>query len=364
MTIYSIVFFGLCTFIFCFVELCGSKKTWIYSVFLAIIMAAIISLRGNTLPDTKDYTDIFLATPTFGEDCSLSVDYQYFEIGYVLWTKFFKTLFGNNAKFFFFLSTLFNSLVWLYITYRLKILTANSTNKILKIPYCISIAIYFSYYGIWYNAVVIRQGIALSFLLLMVIFVLERKRLRAILSLIIAVLFHKIAILGCVILLILIFFPVLKKQTYYILCFILPLIGISNIGLKIYSIVGSIIGNVFRTSSSFSRFAYYIDNMEYGQYSKTNLFFYLLLFFFLYYNIEHQIYYKILNIYIVGIGLTFFLEFVLLSYRITDIFLPVSMMLLFLSLGSSKASLNRRFVFQYGVIFALFAIMLIRVFRP
>ena len=147
----------------------------IINVILILAFSLIIVFRPDTVPDTMSYIEIFGdidSNVSYGFD--LFGEYDRVEYGFLYLIKFFK-YFSHNAVFFFFVVCFIS----VSITMKgIQMIVRNLTRREMCFPFVF--AVYISYFGIYYNGIAIRQGLAIAFCTLALAFLLNRKYVRLI----------------------------------------------------------------------------------------------------------------------------------------------------------------------------------------
>lgn len=180
---YFIVFFALVLLSFC--EYLNLFKKRMIPICIAFTIVALFSgLRGDVGQDTANYLNIFNNLNTFKGDI---------EIGFYIFNVFFKYIYFNFDAFL--LScAIFSLFFYFYAIYKflgVGLLVATFT-------------IIYSDIYLYFNLSGLRQGIALSIIMLAGYYAMRKFKYKFIFSIILATLFHKTAIIA------LIFWPLLN----------------------------------------------------------------------------------------------------------------------------------------------------------
>lgn len=238
---------------------------------LITAFSLLIALRPEFIPDVASYNEIFYTVDVnahygfdfFGE--YLSVEY-----GFLYLMKIFKIFCQNVYIFYFFLTFITVSV----FVYGVKGVIYGLTKKHINVPYVMGA--YFSYYGIYYNGIAIRQGLALSLCILALYFLIYKKYIRMAVSLVLAFLFHRLSILAVAVLL---FYALFKKRgltlKFYtavcIICLIYYLYtAIMGTGGFIYDVAAQVV-KLFGLSESYLGWLSDYSNIP-AHISLTNLF--------------------------------------------------------------------------------------------
>lgn len=147
------------------------KKTYlIIGIFLLLC-----SFRSLKVLDTKEYLDVFekMNTRIF--------DFQnfYFEKGFLVISKLIKIIFKDNFVIYFFIISFIN------LFFIKKFIQLNCKF------YIIPIMLYISFWGIYFNMVILRFGIAFSLYILSIYFFENKLKKYGIVLYILAIFFHK-----------------------------------------------------------------------------------------------------------------------------------------------------------------------------
>ena len=305
-----------------------SKKRNLYFIF-SLILSLLVAIRSESTPDTSNYLNFYRSIEC-GNLVSLS---QFsFEPGFQLYTHFLKLIsFGNTSIYLFYISITNTLILWKTFNN----IDNNQTNN----P-TLFLILYYSFFGLFYNAIVIRAGIAIS----LVLFTISlqdstklnhlKKRTVTLCVLIIAVLFHYSAILSIPIYIIYRYTPKLSKGTYILLWIIPTTLFAAKISSFIIPNLINIVLNIFDTLSNtnLNKYSYYITEL-YDLNSKLPyrlIFQFAACLLFISVNNATKQYYKFLNIYLCGLFLSSIFYSIEQLSRITDYFLIFSFILFYM----------------------------------
>lgn len=211
-----------------------------FSFAICLLFSSIATFRSTSVPDTSAYIDFFLL---YNLDIT---DFQYIghEPGFTILGKSAKIL-VDDYRFFFFVITVIN----LTLIYRALIN--------FELNPALGIVLYISFYGIYYNFIFLRSGLAASILIYCVSLIHAGFFKRATLSLAASPLFHASIILHAFLLIILA--KPLKKSTLNFLLAFSVLIYLSGAtdGLAL-----GILNNI-ADIEYISRYQYYTENMKF-----------------------------------------------------------------------------------------------------
>lgn len=208
----------------------GSFGRFAISVILVISYSVLIAYRPNDVPDKLSYISIFDNIKT-----NVSYGFNIFgeaervEYGFLYTVKFYKK-FSDNVTLFFFFICLISSVLFLYGVNKI---TRIITHKRMRLP--LIFAVYISYFGIYYNGIAIRQGLAMALCVVAFAYFLRRKYIRSFLAWFIAFLFHRLSFIFVVIFLV---YLLLKRRNisskaYYIFMLVCIFLGIFRFGYLI-----------------------------------------------------------------------------------------------------------------------------------
>jgi hypothetical protein len=197
------------------VKIVFSKRNYlnqIMKIVFTVIFSAIIAYRPKAVPDTINYTSVYNLIDIhhkYGFD--LVGELYNMEYGFFYLMKMFRC-FTSNVHLFYFILTLFTTNLTLY-----------SIDKLIKFLFGIDVnfyilyASYISYYGIYYNGIAIRQGLAMALGIMAIYTTVKKKYIMTIFLLLSAFITHRLAITFTVILLV--FFIFYNKKIslkYYV----------------------------------------------------------------------------------------------------------------------------------------------------
>ena len=346
MDIISIAFFFMGCFLFSYLERHFSFPY--YRWFFIVPFCVLVAFRSLDVPDTEIYVNYYLLEDT---DFRYYINYG-FEFGFQAFTKIIKNIFDENYRIYFALITLTNLLL---IDYALKKVitlfnveqnefkTETSSSEMLsnlqeKIYTIIPLTLYVAFFGLYLNAILLRVGIAFSLLILASSFAIHVKKktdyIFIILLLILAYLFHTTALLGIIVVLIILFSKQLSFKTYLIISLIIGIIYFSNLTSRLGSTVFNFISSLNNLTLLSAKLGNYGGESLFAAegVSMKFIFFWLMSFVLLFYGAPGRIYYKFLNVYVVGLAIFALMRRVLLVERVTDYFLLFSFVLFYLFL--------------------------------
>ncbi len=324
-----------------------SKKIiyWIFLFFNALLLA----LRPINIPDYESYEKIYnyiSIGQNYGFDILAREYYTGVEYGYIYLTQLIKIFTGNNIRMYFFViaytSTVFSIEIMLNIMSKLNILPMNKNVDVeLKI---IMSAIFFSYFSMNYQAIAIRQGISMAVCLLSFYFYLDKKMVKAILTIIIAFSIHRMAILGGGLVLVYHFVPSAKtKKTYFQISVIAVFFVLLGYFLNVHEFVLRNLKYVYRFFFKYINYNSYVDGLSMSvSVDRKRILLLIALVLIITFAIEKEKFGRILNIYIVGIAILVFTSNIAGSARIYDYFTIMSVPLL----GTEYVQKRKNLIFK------------------
>ena len=292
-----------------------------------VILPFLILVALTESPDTNAYR-LFLT----------HVDYNLFNmygtefaIGFQLFTKMIKFVFGDSYFLYIFILTSVNCLLIIEI---IKLISqqicCGDNNKKKHFDHVLALVMYFSYFGLYYNSIAIRANYTLTIIYLITAIYINRNiTLRLILltifMLIVSSLFHKTAILGILVLIVFYFSHQYSKKTYILLWIgtgCIYFFGLSKIFVhwfletnmlnKLLNIMNS---DGLREIVRYSTFVNIENSISY-----KFIFQYLVAFLLIFPKKQIKFYYQYLNVYFMGIIIGGFFGSMGTITRIQDFF--------------------------------------------
>ena len=296
----------------------------------AFLLSVLVGARSVSVPDTSNYLAFFRAiTPG---DFS-TVGHFSFEIGFQVYTHLLKLL-SLGSSFIYFTLISMTNLALLYWVAR-KISPADEDCN-----YLLLLLSYYAFFGFFYNAIVLRAGIAMSLVMLAVAMCYERGTVdrRTLLSatavMALALSFHLSAVIGLVVLLVFIFSRPLKFELSMLIWLVLVIVLISHLSPQIIQLLlGTILAFFSLVSDNeFDKYAYYITELYELNPVVPNRIIFQFLIGLLFINVRHadDRYYKLLNVYLVGLFVSATCYSIEQLSRATDYFLIFSSWLFYL----------------------------------
>ncbi len=242
-----------------------------------------------------------------------------------------------------------------------------------KISFLIPLIIYFSYYGIFYNAIVLRAGISLNILLLLYVLISIKSRHYVFdyilygLLFILAYLFHTSTIIALLILVVLCL-PHFQRKVYYVLLFVSIIFCYSSVGTSImnyfysFLIEHSFVTTNRETENGLDLLLRYGMTSEIGNVISFKFIFQIILaFIFLNSNAKFKLYKKLFNVYVIGLLIGSIGIRMETFGRVLDFFTFTSIILLWIDyVNSSKLGS----LFKFSFVFFLQLFFVYRIINP
>ena len=216
----------------------------ICAVFAIISLSILCATRDINSYDSKNYSEYFYRFKSIN---FFLIEGSY-RIGFEYLSKTLAWLTNYNYKLIFGIIAFFNTLVVYYVT---------NKNKNLKIYGFIT---YLSFLGIYYNCIVLRQGLAISFIIL-AYSNFKNSRIKFIIYTILAVLFHESAIIVLIIFLIINKDIRINKKACYILLTIFIFLYVSKITNLLIEPVFTAINNIL-PQDIFYKYIIYVKDIN------------------------------------------------------------------------------------------------------
>ncbi|MCM1263709.1 MAG: EpsG family protein [Butyrivibrio sp.] len=321
-----------------FIELftkCNGKVMAIAIIFFYVL---IVSARAvDVVPDTEVYVAVY-------ETLEISsFDGGSFNLGFLLLMKICQKL-GLPYSVFFGVIAVLNYII---VYAGCRMLTENTEKTIIdgfyekkkKPYYCLFSAIYLPYFGFFYNCIVLRQGIAMSLLILAFAFLMREKYIHYVIIVIVAILFHSSAVIGFSFLLFKGGYKHMSSLRYLAWWMGILFFWLSHLGLLFMKILPAVTRFIYKITglSAFEHYERFTQDIRNAFWGKKELFFLLLGFIYAvaFYKKKNE---KLLFPFFVGISLAFLVEYMMISYRIVDYFLLFYVPLGFVYMMNRKAT--------------------------
>ena len=322
---------------------------WIFIIPFCLIVAC----RSIKVPDTQMYFEYF----NLDNSDLLQFNYSSFEIGFQIFTKLAKTLVNNSYFLYLGFITLLNLLIINFSVSRIgnlfRLELENNefiqdtnpgnrfyTNSSFAI---LPLTLYAAFYGIYVNAIIVRIGITFSLVVLASTFALKGKRNILDYSIILFLLslgylFHSTAIIGGGIIIILFSKIKFSKEIYLWIWFFIGLIYFTNFSTWLANTVFTFMLTLNNVTVLATKLSNYDGNVIYqgGGIAMKFMFYWVMAFFLIIYSLSSSIYFKIINVYLIGLLIFALFRSVLLVERVTDYFLLFSFIIFYLFLIMQK----------------------------
>ncbi|WP_294168588.1 EpsG family protein [uncultured Clostridium sp.] len=307
---------------------------WIISIFFMLIVA----YRSLKVPDTLAYIMEY-------KNIDNDIYYSYFEKGFIFISKIINIIVGADYKKYFFCIALINI-----------ILIRRVIKNYLKFSIVTPLVLYISFYGFYFNAIILRAGLAFSFILLAWI-VFDKNKIKACIFFVIAILLHSSSIFAVIGLVVFKMKKEISTRSYYIW---LAIIGIFYF-LKLGNLYSNILISFVDAYISNNRFIYYIENMQYdnGISLRFILNYLIAIICVMYRKGKDEKYINLLNIYMIGLTITAMLSNIMLIQRVTDFFIAINFILLAVIIENSKYKI--KWITIYTISVTLNAIFVLRI---
>ena len=356
---FFLLFWGYSFFLFLI-----ERRFGVYIHPITIIIPYSVLISTSYSPDTEAYIDFYQATnfdlfDFYGDD---------FAIGFQILTKILKIFSYGNYSVYMFELTLINVSLFM-IT--INLVSKKCINK--KISFLIPLIIYFSYYGIFYNAIVLRAGISLNILLLLYVLISIKSRHYVFdyilygLLFILAYLFHTSTIIALLILVVLCL-PHFQRKVYYVLLFVSIIFCYSSVGTSImnyfysFLIEHSFVTTNRETENGLDLLLRYGMTSEIGNVISFKFIFQIILaFIFLNSNAKFKLYKKLFNVYVIGLLIGSIGIRMETFGRVLDFFTFTSIILLWIDYVNSS---NLGSLFKFSFVFFLQLFFVYRIINP
>lgn len=318
---------------------------------VSIMFSLLVGTRNISVPDTINYLE-FYESISFGNMEIMS--YFSFEPGFQILSQILKLLtFGNSILYFSFISII-NCIILLF--------SIKNFDQEENFNPTLLLILYFSFFGLFYNAIVIRAGLAISVIVYTISldYLSKRKpisklRLKTIILFIVAISLHYSSVIGIVSYYIYKIPVKFTKNSYIILWSIFLLLALSSISEFVVNSSIKLIISLFNLfeDTDFSKYSYYISDL----YELNNTLPYRVLFQFIIFLVcvllkqnINSINGRLLNIYLVGLILSSLFFSIEQLSRITDYFLLYSSFCLYFLISSNMASKKSIFIYLFSVL--------------
>ncbi|WP_282132326.1 EpsG family protein [Cellulophaga baltica] len=318
-------------FIVSLLEVIKKEKGKLTFAFFFIVLVLLAGLRGNQGIDTPNYLQFFKDVNT--NKASL----HNLELGFLYFSSIIKTIFNDKVFYFLIIATM---------SIGLKM---NAIWKISPLP-LFSSAILFGTYFLALETNQIRQGIALGFCFLALVYRIKDKKKNFFIAVFIASCFHVSAIVFSLA-------WILKRKINPKMLFSLVLFSLLFVFISMEVFIKqTIVLYFFWNDFIFEKLINYASKMNQVGFSPIHIWYLFISIFLLYYSkfIKHKVFNLLLNIFIMGVIFNFFLNSFSYMLRITYYFLAVEGLLIGMVLYHSKHLTNRLVLWSFVLLLTLF----------
>ena len=338
------------------------RKFYLWVLLLAFCI--ILALRPESTPDTIAYIYSFQSIDV-GDFIFANILQKYYiygvglEVGYVNLVKIFK-LFSDDYRFFFFFTALTGifTATWGLTELYKKIVPSNQYSGYTQI-----FALYVACYGLLYNGITLRAGIAMGLGIYSVGLLLNGGKKQPSILLFLGFLIHRSAILYLVIYLAIKYLPLIPQRVHILIWVLIGVLYIGDWNLVLMQSFNSFLFSMF-SDIGISSSGYLLEIG--GQMGLTDMFMWLIYGFFILFDLKQSYYRRYLNVIMIGAILILLMHGVRAISRAYDMFYMLSIPLM-CALYYYKLDSIRLLVLQRTFLFFLVATrsfkMLLEVFR-
>lgn len=315
---------------------------------LIVPFCVIAATRNIDVPDTEIYINYYLLEDT---DLSYFVDYG-FEFGYQLTTKLFKLIANENHTVYFGLLTFLNSILIFIASLQLsKNLfsddsSENRNNKFSEKTVLNSATfytLYIAFFGFYVNFIVLRAGVAFSFLILAMSIALKTNKkiidyIFISILILFSISFHTTGLIGIIILLTVLFTKQYSNKFYITILSIIGLFYFLNITSRLGGVVFSYISSLNTLTMLSNKLSNYGgESLFMSEGISMKFVFYWIMAIVMLFNVNGSPkFYRLYNVYIVGLLIFSLMRSVLLIERVTDYFLMFSFILFYVFISKKE----------------------------
>ena len=289
----TIIFILATMFAIAEINFSGKNYSLLYFIF-AIIISLIFSFRGLYTPDTFAYVDAYKNIDLFN---IVNTNIRNFEFGFILLMSIIKYIFGNEYKIFFFFTSIISYII-IYFSLTDIFLLSKSKGKY----YMLAMILYSSFYGIYYQGIVLRAGLAILFYYYSIIQLIKGKYIKFFCLCIISVLFHKSILFVLTMPFIFLYKKEHSNKFYNIIILLILCFAFAKLYLFISPVLLIQMKNFIAFFNSLNKFEIYLrignlaNRLEY-----KSIYYILIGFILVNQKIKNTSYKKLINIYIFGL---------------------------------------------------------------
>lgn len=335
-------------------------------IILAISLLLIINNDWEFLPDTGEYLRYFDFIDIRSSIFNVKPNYGGFEPGFMALSLIIKRIWNNHA---FYLCLIF--LIEYYCIYKSgKLLfefrekTSIRTIEGETRPYysAVFMSLWMGYFGMLYGVSVLRAGLGISIALLGLIYFYKKDYLKAAILFIFSVSMQTFSVIFVVTAVLAYkMLTIKKKSSYYFWFAACVIIWLSRISLFLSYAINALSGFLAHYIARFAKInLFYNTVLGNGFWSKKNLMFLLLALIYIYYKPHNKkMYDALLNVYMIGLTVTYLTNEMVIGYRLSDMFVIMSVPLsYYLVTNSDKLDLRGRLLLCALIVLLSFIIAL------
>lgn len=353
MNVYLLIFFIVSCFLIIYIE----RKCYIpFLKWIFIIpFAWLVATRSMKVPDTEMYAEFF--------ENDLSDFYNFnlvsFEIGFQIFTKLIKAFITDDFILYLAIIVVINLVIIDFSVNNIgKLIQKEQVDSYNKLGFqgsnrffsnysfsILPLTLYVSFFGIYFNAIVLRVGMTLSLVVLASSIAIKSKKsyfdyILILLILILGYFFHSTAVFGFLIMFVLFSNFMFSKKTYLWIWLLIGIIYFTNFSTWLANGVFYFMLTLNDLTVLATKLESYDGNVthEIQGISMKFMFFWIMSFFLIYYSINSKIYFKYLNVYLIGLLIFGLFRSILLIERVTDYFLLFSFISFYLFLVMQSPS--------------------------
>lgn len=337
------------------------KNVQIVMVFaISLIFSILFLFRNSEVPDYLGYVDIF-------DNVDINVNYGFdwtrkhgelaVEYGFLWMMWLFKKFVGDYAHAFYFIISFFTAFLMAYAGSELIDYIRSRTGKeeeayvqkkginLKNKNLPILLGIYLSYFGLAYEAVAVRAGVAISLSVLFFVYFLQKKYVRMLVAFLLAFSIQRMCVLGIVIIALYVVIPRIKRSWLTVLWAVAGGLLITGASGYLMSFSYKILNMLFSNTSFLGYGHYLVEDAGAGAVDKGNIWLWLIGGVLLVYLPRLKYEEKLLNIYIIGLYVMIFSSMIPGGRRISDYFTLYNTVLLheYYCLGE-KNGFNKKLV--------------------
>ncbi|MBK5262629.1 MAG: EpsG family protein [Peptostreptococcaceae bacterium] len=291
-----------------------------------IFFLLIITFRPDNFPDSKPYMMLFDSIDKYDMIWKIGKNPLGYENWFINLTKIID-YFINSYRFYFFIIGSLN--LYIYIYSLLSLISLSLDTELKKIRIIPLLLIFLPYFGIMYTAIALRAGLAISFGLLSLTFIIRKKFLFAIIFSFLCIAFHDSGIIMVLAILLFNFIPSFSEKVYLNASIFLLLLYITKITNLFNNDLLILLNIIFDKVPVFNLIRNYINNyLDISSIEnspiKLSILFFLLQFFFLATIAKKRhftyIQKKIFNIVFIGSIIAVFFSFLPVVLRGLDMY--------------------------------------------